>query len=308
MQLQLAGRARPCVNRRFWWRKPGLRAGAAGAGRRGLWRDRRRGAWRGQARAPACRCCASAISPSAAPARRRPPWRSPTCCAEAGERVFCLSRGYGGSVAGPKRVDAHADSAAQVGDEALLLARVAPTIVARDRVAGAAAGRARKAPASSSWTTACRTPRSPRISPSPWSTAGAASATAACFPPARCARRSTRSWRAPTRCWWSARRAAPPMSSPPPSARGLPVLHGRLVPDRGRGRPRLQGRKVLGLRRHRRSGQVLRHRRRSRHRRRAAPGLSRPSPLQRRGGGRPDDGGRARRARRCSPPRRTAPA
>jgi tetraacyldisaccharide 4'-kinase len=55
---------------------------------------------------------------------------------EAGERAFCLSRGYGGSVIGPKLVDAHGDSAAQVGDEALLLARAAPTIVSRDRVAG----------------------------------------------------------------------------------------------------------------------------------------------------------------------------
>ncbi|MGN6569985.1 MAG: tetraacyldisaccharide 4'-kinase [Pseudolabrys sp.] len=56
----------------------------------------------------------------------------------AGERIFFLTRGYGGSDAGPKRVDAHADTAAHVGDEALLLARVAPTIVARDRVTGAA--------------------------------------------------------------------------------------------------------------------------------------------------------------------------
>jgi tetraacyldisaccharide 4'-kinase len=58
---------------------------------------------------------------------------------EAGERPFCLSRGYGGSLAGPKRVDAHTDRAAQVGDESLLLARVAPTVVAHDRVAGAQA-------------------------------------------------------------------------------------------------------------------------------------------------------------------------
>jgi tetraacyldisaccharide 4'-kinase len=58
--------------------------------------------------------------------------------AEAGERPFCLSRGYGGSEAGPKLVDGNADSAARVGDEALLLARAAPTVLARDRVAGVA--------------------------------------------------------------------------------------------------------------------------------------------------------------------------
>ena len=43
---------------------------------------------------------------------------------------------------GPKLVDGHADRARQVGDEALLLARVAPTVIARDRVAGAEAARA----------------------------------------------------------------------------------------------------------------------------------------------------------------------
>ena len=60
-----------------------------------------------------------------------------------GERaVFFLTRGYGGSANGPKLVDADADRADVVGDEALLLARVAPTIVARDRVAGASAAKA----------------------------------------------------------------------------------------------------------------------------------------------------------------------
>jgi tetraacyldisaccharide 4'-kinase len=56
----------------------------------------------------------------------------------AGERAFCLTRGYGGMQAGPRRVEAHANSAAEVGDEALLLARASPTIIAHDRPAGAA--------------------------------------------------------------------------------------------------------------------------------------------------------------------------
>src|SRR5512143_2378948 len=65
--------------------------------------------------------------------------------ADAGERPVCLSRGYGGDVAGPMLVDAHTAVAAEVGDEALLIARVTPTIVARDRVAGAALAHAQGA-------------------------------------------------------------------------------------------------------------------------------------------------------------------
>jgi len=53
-----------------------------------------------------------------------------------GEKPMFLTRGYGGRLAGPVIVEP-THTAAQVGDEPLLLARVAPTVVAQDRVAGA---------------------------------------------------------------------------------------------------------------------------------------------------------------------------
>ncbi len=54
-----------------------------------------------------------------------------------GERPVFLTRGYGGRLHGPHRVNPALDNACDVGDEPLLLARHAPVIVARDRVMGA---------------------------------------------------------------------------------------------------------------------------------------------------------------------------
>jgi tetraacyldisaccharide 4'-kinase len=57
--------------------------------------------------------------------------------ADRGERPFFLTRGYGGELAGPVRVDPTVHGPREVGDEPLLLARAFATIVARERPAGA---------------------------------------------------------------------------------------------------------------------------------------------------------------------------
>ena len=122
----------------FWWRKAGLFSGllAPAAACYGAIAARRMA--KAGARASVPVICAGNFTLGGAGKTPAAMWLA-KMLEYAGEKPFCLSRGYGGSLAGPQRVDPKLDGAAQVGDEALLLARVAPTIVAHDRVAGAEA-------------------------------------------------------------------------------------------------------------------------------------------------------------------------
>jgi tetraacyldisaccharide 4'-kinase len=124
----------------FWWREPGFASAslsplAALYGAVAAWRMRRRGHDVG---IPVV--CIGNLTLGGA-------GKTPIALTlgrmlhAAGRRPFFLTRGYGGALAGPLTVEIEKHTARQVGDEPLLLARIAPTIVARDRVAGAAIAR-----------------------------------------------------------------------------------------------------------------------------------------------------------------------
>ncbi|MGB7336689.1 MAG: tetraacyldisaccharide 4'-kinase [Salaquimonas sp.] len=56
---------------------------------------------------------------------------------KAGYKPGFLSRGYGGRISGPEQVQLEKHNAHDVGDEPLLLARSAPTVISAERVSGA---------------------------------------------------------------------------------------------------------------------------------------------------------------------------
>ncbi|WP_076864918.1 tetraacyldisaccharide 4'-kinase [Bradyrhizobium mercantei] len=64
---------------------------------------------------------------------------------ELDERPVVLSRGYGGRLAGPVKVDRDSHTAADIGDEPLMMAATLPVVVSRDRAAGLALARAQDA-------------------------------------------------------------------------------------------------------------------------------------------------------------------
>ncbi|WFU26038.1 tetraacyldisaccharide 4'-kinase [Bradyrhizobium sp. CB1717] len=64
---------------------------------------------------------------------------------ELGETPVVLSRGYGGRLKGPVMVDRARHTAADVGDEPLMMARDVPVAVARDRLDGVALAKSRGA-------------------------------------------------------------------------------------------------------------------------------------------------------------------
>ncbi len=64
---------------------------------------------------------------------------------ELDERPVVLSRGYGGRLSGPVKVDPELQDADDVGDEPLMMATTLPVVVSRDRAAGLPLARAQNA-------------------------------------------------------------------------------------------------------------------------------------------------------------------
>lgn len=128
----------PCRAPDFWWKKPGLAAAAlrpAAAVYGAIAASRRNAANPYRADVPVI-CAGNIVAGGAG--------KTPAVQAlmalmfDAGLTKYpsILLRGYGGRLAGPTTVDPERHHYKDVGDESLLHATAAPTIIARDRAAG----------------------------------------------------------------------------------------------------------------------------------------------------------------------------
>jgi tetraacyldisaccharide 4'-kinase len=123
----------------FWHEPPGLAAGLlAPAGAAWDWAARLRRAVARPYRAPVPVLCVGNLV--AGGSGKTPVVLSlARLFTDRGIAVHVVTRGYGGKLTGPMQIDAARHDAVAVGDEALLLADVAPCWVAKDRAAGVAA-------------------------------------------------------------------------------------------------------------------------------------------------------------------------
>jgi len=150
LDLRMERPAAPLREPGFWRREAGLAGGPAGAARRGLWGGRVKPPGTARRRCRGFRWfCIGKPQPSAGPARRR--WAlafgAPAGGAKA-MRPMVLTRGYGGRLSGPLRVDlARHRAAADVGrtSRSLLAPRRPDLCGTRPASRGAWGGRLRPA-------------------------------------------------------------------------------------------------------------------------------------------------------------------
>ncbi len=213
---------------------------------------------------------------------------------ELGETPVVLSRGYGGKLRGPVKVDPVRHAASDVGDEPLMLAGQLPVVVARKRADGVPLARAQGA----SVILMDDGFQSPVIAKDASlividGSRGVGNGQVLPAGPLRAPLRPQLA-RTDALIIVGNGNAAEAVAADI-AAQGKPVLRAHLKPDEAQAAA-LRGQARAGLRRHRRSREILRHVRGQRHRRGAAARVPRPSSVRAKRDRGPDRGSQTRRA------------